>query len=57
MPKLRNNTEIQLLGTTGVVKWKQAKDGTLILDLSNIDNKELSTLYHAWVFRIPAVIR
>lgn len=57
MPKLRNNTEIQLLGTTGVVKWKQAKDGTLILDLSNIDNKEMSTLYHAWVFRIPAVIR
>ena len=52
MPKLKKDTKITLLGTTGIIKWKQKKDGTLTLDLSNIDPKELNALDHAWVFRI-----
>ena len=52
MPLLKKNTQITLLGTTGTIKWKQKKDGTLILDLSNLDPKELNALDHAWVFRL-----
>ena len=52
MPELKKGTQITLLGTTGSVKWKQKKDGTLTLDLSNLDPKEMNALDHAWVFRI-----
>ena len=52
MPELKKGTQITLLGTTGSVKWKQKKDGTLTLDLSKIDPKEMYALDHAWVFRI-----
>ena len=52
MPRLKKGTAITLLGTTGTLKWKQKKDGTLTIDLSNIAPKELNSLDHAWVFRI-----
>ena len=52
MPCLRKGTAVNLLGTTGTVRWKQKKDGTLTLDLSGLDPKELNALDHAWVFRI-----
>lgn len=52
MPKLKKGTKITLLGTTGTIMWKQKKDGTLTLDLSQIDPKELNALDHAWVFKI-----
>ena len=52
MPRLKKGTAITLLGTTGKVKWEQTKDGTLTLDLSTLDPKELNALDHAWVFRI-----
>lgn len=52
MPRLKKGTVITLLGTTGTVRWKQRTDGTLTLDLSALDHKELNTLDHAWVLRI-----
>lgn len=56
MPKLKKGTQITLLGTTGIIKWKQKKDGPLTLDLSTLDPKELNALDHAWVFRITNAI-
>ena len=53
MPRLKKGSQITLLGTTGSLKWKQKKDGTLTLDLSALDHKELNALDHAWVFKIP----
>lgn len=51
-PRLKKGSQITLLGTTGTLKWKQKKDGTLTLDLSSLDPKELGALDHAWVFKI-----
>ena len=53
MPRLPKGTAVTLLGTTGNIKWRQKKNGTLVLDLSNLSNKELNALSHAWVFKIP----
>ena len=52
MPRLQKKTEITILGTTGSVRWKQHKDGTLTLYLSSLDPKELNALDHAWVIKI-----
>lgn len=52
IPRLKKDSEIQLLGTSARLQWKQTKDGTLTLDLSGLDPKELNALGHAWVFRI-----
>ena len=52
IPRLPKGTAITLLGTTGTIKWKQKNDGTLTLDLSTLDTKELNALDHAWVLRI-----
>ena len=52
IPRLRKSSTITLLGTTGTIRWKQKKDGTLTLDLSGLDTKELNALDHAWVFKI-----
>ena len=52
MPRLPKGTAVTLLGTTGNIKWRQKKDGTLDLDLSNLSTKELNALDHAWVFKI-----
>ena len=52
MPRLQKGTAVTLLGTTGIIKWRQKKDGTLTLDLSRLDLKELNALDHAWVFKI-----
>ena len=52
MPRLVKGTEITLLGTAAKLKWKQKKDGTLSIDLSDIDPKEFNALEHAWVFKV-----
>ncbi len=52
MPHIDKNTNITLLGTTSKLKWKQAKDGSLTIDLSTLDPKEFNALDHAWVFKI-----
>jgi len=52
IPKLKKGTRISLLGTTANLTWKQKKDGTLTIDLSDIDPKEMNALDHAWVFKI-----
>lgn len=52
MPRLPKGTAVTLLGTTGNIKWRQKKNGTLVLDLSNLSTKELNALDHAWVFKI-----
>ncbi len=52
MPRLKKNTRITLLGTSGTIQWKQKKDGTLTLDLSTLSQKELNALDHAWVFKV-----
>lgn len=52
MPRLEKNTRITLLGTSGTIRWKQKKDGTLTLDLSALSQKELNALDHAWVFKV-----
>ncbi|MBR1549485.1 MAG: alpha-L-fucosidase [Bacteroidales bacterium] len=52
MPRLQKGAAVTLLGTTGTTKWKQKKDGTLKLDLSGLNQKELNALDHAWVFKI-----
>lgn len=50
--KLKKGTTVRLLGAQGTIPWKQSKDGTLVLDLSSIDDTELNKLDHAWVFAI-----
>ncbi len=50
--KLKRGSTIRLLGTEGHIRWKQAKDGTLTIDISEIDDNELNALNHAWVFSI-----
>ena len=54
--RLQKDSKITLLGTTGTLKWKQKKNGTLTVDLSNLDPKELNSLNHAWVFKITNAI-
>lgn len=53
MPRLPKGTAVTLLGTTGNIRWRQKRDGTLTLDLSRLDPKQLNALSHAWVFKIP----
>ena len=55
MPMLKKGTVITLLGTTGVIRWKQKRDGTLTLDLSGLDTKQLNALDYAWVFKINSL--
>ncbi len=55
MPHLKKGTKIQLLGTSAKLKWRQKKDGTLTIDLSDIDPKEMNTLEHAWVLKIDDI--
>ena len=50
MPRLKKGTKVTLLGTKGDLKWKQKKDGSLSIDFSSLDPKELNALDHAWVF-------
>lgn len=52
MPKLDKRAAITLLGTTATLKWRQKKDGTLVIDLSAVSAKEINALDHAWVFKI-----
>ena len=52
MPRLKKGSAVTLLGTTGTVRWKQKRDGTLTLDLSRLAPKQLNALDHAWVFKI-----
>ena len=52
MPKLDKRAAITLLGTTATLKWRQKKDGTLVIDLSAVSTKEINALDHAWVFKI-----
>ena len=56
MPLLKKGTMITLLGTTAKLKWKQAKDGTLTIDLSSLDQKELNAVDHAWVLKISNIL-
>ena len=52
IPHLKKSTQISLLGTTGTLKWKQTKKGTLAIDLSTIKPEEFNALDHAWVFKV-----
>lgn len=52
MPKLDKRAAITLLGTTATLKWRQKKDGTLVIDLSAVSTNEINALDHAWVFKI-----
>lgn len=52
MPKLDKHAAITLLGTTATLKWRQKKDGTLVIDLTAVSAKEMNALDHAWVFKI-----
>ena len=52
MPKLDKRAAITLLGTTATLKWRQKKDGTLVIDLTAVSTKEINALDHAWVFKI-----
>lgn len=52
MPKLDKRAAITLLGTTATLKWRQKKDGTLVIDLTAVSAKEMNALDHAWVFKI-----
>jgi len=53
MPRLPKGTDGTLLGTDGTIRWRQKRDGSLTLDLSRLDPKQLNALSHAWVFKIP----
>jgi alpha-L-fucosidase len=52
IPHLKKSTQISLLGTTGTLKWKQTKKGTLTIDLSALKPEEFNALDHAWVFKV-----
>ena len=52
MPRLKKDAAITLFGTTARLKWKQQKDGSLSIDLSTVDPKEMNALGHAWVLKI-----
>ncbi|MBR2959841.1 MAG: alpha-L-fucosidase [Bacteroidales bacterium] len=52
MPKLDKRAAITLLGTTATLKWRQKRDGTLVIDLTAVSAKEINALDHAWVFKI-----
>ena len=52
MPRIKKGSKIQMLGTTANLKWKQKKDGTLVIDLSNIRQPEMNALENAWVIKI-----
>ncbi len=52
MPKLDKHAAITLLGTTATLKWRQKRDGTLVIDLTAVSAKEINALDHAWVFKI-----
>lgn len=52
MPKLDKRAAITLLGTTATLKWRQKRDGTLVIDLTAVSTKEMNALDHAWVFKI-----
>ena len=52
MERLPKGAKVQLLGTTALCKWKQKKDGALVIDLNALNRHEVNALDHAWVFRI-----
>ena len=56
MPRLPKGTAVTLLGTTDNIRWRQKRDGTLTLDLSRLDPKQLNALDHAWVFQITNAV-
>ncbi len=52
LPDLPKNTTMQLLGTSSLLKWKQRKDGSVDIDFSGVDTREMNALDHAWVIKI-----
>jgi alpha-L-fucosidase len=56
LPRLKKGTTIQLLGTTAELKWKQQKDGSVVVDLSPVSAAEMNRLEHAWVFKIGGAL-
>jgi len=54
LSRIPRSADITLLGTPQPLKWKQRRDGTLVVDLSSLSDSELAGLDHAWVFRIEA---
>ena len=57
MPQLSKKAVVQLLGTSRPLQWKQQRDGTLLLDLHQVDLHELNALDHAWVIKISNHVR
>ena len=52
MPKLNPYSKMVLLGTAENLKWKQDKRGTLTIDFSNINQKLIDAIEHAWVIMV-----
>ena len=51
MPKI-NPRKMVLLGTPNDLKWKQDKHGTLTIDFSNVNQKLIDAIEHAWVIMV-----
>lgn len=52
MPRLERGTTIALLGCDGTLRWRQKRDGTLVVDVTKVPPEQLRALHHAWVLRI-----
>ena len=52
LPHLKKNTIVTLLGTSNKLRWKQDNNGTLHIDLSGVNQRELNALENAWVFKV-----
>lgn len=52
LPHIDKGSTVSLLGVEKSLKWKQKRDGRVIVDLKGIPQKELNALDHAWVIKI-----
>lgn len=52
MPALESHAKVKLLGTSGEIKWKQDRKGSLTLDFSKLNHQEMNALENAWVIEV-----
>ncbi|MCQ2344124.1 MAG: alpha-L-fucosidase [Paludibacteraceae bacterium] len=51
-PRIEKGCVVTLLGCDGKLKWRQSRDGKLIINLKGLDRSQLNALDYVWVFNI-----